>query len=61
MARYREAVDDMMRTVVKQPAPVLDRSAVQRIDRLEHGDEEADLLDEILVDEAFSGAGIPAE
>ncbi|MFP6753002.1 MAG: Ig-like domain-containing protein, partial [Pirellulaceae bacterium] len=61
VARYREAVDDAMRTVVKQPAPVLYRSAVQRIDGLEHGEEEADLLDEILVDEVFSGAGLPGE
>ena len=56
---YRQAVDDAMRTVVQQPAPLLERSTVQRIDGLEHGEEEADMLDEILVDEVFSGTGLP--
>jgi VCBS repeat-containing protein len=60
VARYRQAVDDAMRTVIDPASLVLDHSPVQRVDGLQDGLEELELLDGVLVDLIFAGSDNPA-
>jgi len=61
VTQYRQSVDNVMRTVVDRSPLVLDRSFGKRVDGLLDVEDEMKLLDEVLIDLVFSGAGIPGE